>query len=382
MRSRIAGYGIISCYGSGTEPLVEALSTGHSGERRLSQFPLEGSNDYWVNEVDRTGIPTGRAGDVELFARAIEQALDHAGLDTAGEGCALLIGTSGFLFTAEDEYRALYPQDPNHTPRTAGYAGEITGPLTERFGLSGPVINIHTACSSSANALLMAHEMLQRGECARAIVVGAEGLSAIALSGFYSLMLLDADGCQPFDAERDGLQIGEAFAAVVLEPEAGQEAASGNAWVCGGDNLCDTHHITSASPDGSSMRKVIEGALANAGTQPADIAFIKAHGTGSLDNDAGEATAMKAVFGDALPPFTVIKRYLGHTLGACGVVETVALSACIRAGFVPATAGFRQVDDEIGIAPLTENATAQPGRYLSNFFGFGGNYAALVTEHD
>ena len=150
----------------------------------------------------------------------------------------------------------------------------------------------------------------------------------------------------------------------------------------GGANLCDTHHMTSATPDGSAMRSVMEMALADAGLQPADVAVIKAHGTGSLDNDTAEAAAMRTLFGDDLPPFTGIKRYLGHTLGACGAVELAAFLGCLRAGFVPPTAGFAQPDSALRITPLTGFRSAPNGVAMLNFFGFGGNYASLLIAHD
>lgn len=149
----------------------------------------------------------------------------------------------------------------------------------------------------------------------------------------------------------------------------------------GGANLCDIHHVTSAAPDGGAMRAVMEMALADAGLAPADVVLIKAHGTGSPDNDAAEAAAMHALFGDELPPFTGLKRYLGHTLGACGAVELAALLGCLRAGFVPPTAGFAAPDPELRIAPLTESRPAPGGAVMLNFFGFGGNYASLVIAH-
>jgi 3-oxoacyl-(acyl-carrier-protein) synthase len=139
--------------------------------------------------------------------------------------------------------------------------------------------------------------------------------------------------------------------------------------------------MTSASPDGSAMRSVMEMALADAGLQPGDVAIIKAHGTGSLDNDTAESAAMRALFGATLPPFTGIKRYLGHTLGACGAVELAAFLGCLRAGFVPATAGFTQLDPELRVTPLTESRPAPAGAAMLNFFGFGGNYASLLIAH-
>jgi 3-oxoacyl-(acyl-carrier-protein) synthase len=140
--------------------------------------------------------------------------------------------------------------------------------------------------------------------------------------------------------------------------------------------------MTSATPDGSAMRSVMEMALADAGLQPADVTLIKAHGTGSLDNDIAEAAAMRALFGEQLPPFTGIKRYIGHTLGACGAVEIATFLGCLRAGFVPPTAGFTHPDPALHIAPLTGFLPAPKGPVMFNFFGFGGNYASLILNHD
>ena len=188
------------------------------------------------------------------------------------------------------------------------------------------------------------------------------------------------------------MQIGEAVGAVLLEADdaahnddlllGGRSRHPGSrdtgASLLGGANLCDIHHTTSASPDGSAMRHVMEMALTDAGLRPADVSLIKAHGTGSLDNDTAEAAAMRTLFGTDVPPFTSIKRYLGHTLGACGAVELAALLGCLRAGFVPPTAGFSHPDAALNITPLTEARPAPVGPVMLNFFGFGGNYASLL----
>lgn len=89
---------------------------------------------------------------------------------------------------------------------------------------------------------------------------------------------------------------------------------------------------------------------------------------------------MRKVFA-RLPPFTALKRYLGHTLAACGAIETIALLAALQTGKIPSTAGFETVDPEIGISPLRQSLPAIPGNYLFNYFGFGGNCASLVIAH-
>jgi len=380
-RVRLAGRGIISCYGEGLAPLVDAIKLGHSSPKPLSRFSLPSNESVFVNEINRDQYAPGRAGEIEIIRLVIRQAIEQAGLAAPLPRTALITGSSGFLFVSEAEYRFQHSRDPQSARAAMGNSSQVTQPLIEEFGIDGPCFNVHTACSSSANALLLAQEMIGRGEIDRAIVLGIEGLSAIALAGFQSLMLLDAEGCRPFDRERDGLQIGEAYGAIVLESAGDSNSNSAGHYLLGGSNLCDTHHVTSASPDGSQMLRVMQQALRASDITHGNLKGIKAHGTGSIDNDAAEAVALTTLFGTRLPPITAIKRYIGHTLGACAVSELIALSACVENNIFPATAGFNEVDDELGIAPVRMHQKAEPGLYLSNYFGFGGNYAALVTEY-
>jgi 3-oxoacyl-(acyl-carrier-protein) synthase len=376
---RLRGLGLVSSYGLGLARAVAGLRAGRPGVTPLTLFSLPFPDPIQVNQFDHAPFPPGAAGATAVIEAAIREALTAAGRAPATlAGAALVIGTGGYLFAAEDEYRHRYAETGEPSTPALRAPGYIAQQVAADLGLRGPVLTLSTACSSSANALLVAADLVRRGEVARALVLGVEGLSAVALTGFHALMLLDPQGCRPFDAERRGMQLGEAVAAVLLEADDGD--ATGDT-LLGGANLCDIHHVTSAAPDGSAMRAVMEMALADAGLAPDDVALIKAHGTGSADNDAAEAAAMRALWGEALPPFTGLKRYLGHTLGACGAVELVALLGCLREGFVPPTAGFARLDPELRIAPLTEFRPAPTAAVMLNFFGFGGNYASLLVRH-
>jgi 3-oxoacyl-(acyl-carrier-protein) synthase len=377
---RIRGLGLVCSYGIGVERAVQGLRAGKPAITPLTLFSLPFQDQVRVNQFDHAPFPPGEAGAPAILEAAVREALSMAALDTPDlRSAALVVGTGGYLFAAEAEYRRQYAADrpvPMPALRAPGYFAQR---VAQDLGINGPVLTLSTACSSSANALLVAADLIRRHEVRRALVLGVEGLSAVALTGFHSLMLLDPQGCRPFDAQRRGMQLGEAAAAVLLEAE---DRATGNGdYLLGGANLCDIHHVTSATPDGSAMRAVMEMGLADARLQPEEIAVIKAHGTGSLDNDTAEAAAMRTLFGDALPVFTGIKRYLGHTLGACGTVELAAFLGCLRAGFIPPTAGFSAADPELRITPLTDFRPAAKGPVMLNTFGFGGNYASLVIAH-
>jgi 3-oxoacyl-(acyl-carrier-protein) synthase len=377
---RISGLGLLTSYGPGLAPTVEGLRAGRDGITPLTFFTLPFQDQIKVNQFDHAPFPPGSAGMTAAMHVVAGQAISAAQWpqDDRRRDTALLLGTSSFLFAGESDYRLNLAAtgQPIMPPVTS--PARLALDLARQQGFHGPVLTLTTACSSSANALTVAANMLRRGEAQRALVIGVEGLSAGALTGFHSMLLLDREGCRPFDAARRGMQIGEAIGAIALEalPEAGD-----GDYFLGGANLCDTHHMTSASPDGSAMRAVMEQALAQAGLAAPDIAVVKAHGTGSQDNDAAESAAMRALFGERLPPFTSLKRYLGHTLGACGVVELAAFLGCLRAGFVPPTLGCATPDPALKIAPLSAAMPAPCGASMLNYFGFGGNYASLILRH-
>ena len=374
---RIAGMGVVSCHGRGLAPLVEALREGRSGTVLRQVGPIAGQGEFPVNAIPGELAGAGSAGLVGLLAAVIEDALVDAGRDPRDPlgDCGLLVGCANANYLAEAEWRRVRAANEAAAPPDSH---ALLCQLAKRYGVQGPVTTLHTACSSSAVALLLARERILRGEAKRMLVLGTEGLSSITLRGFLSLLLLDPEGCRPFDAERRGLQLGEGFAALLLERDDGSSDSNS---LVGGANLCDTHHLTSASPDGSGMHAVVQAALEDAGLDASEIVAVKAHGTGSPDNDAAEAAAMKRAFGKDPPPLTALKRSLGHTLGACGALETVALTACLRSGFVPSASGFEHVDDELGLVPLTSATPATQGAFLLDFFGFGGNYAALIVRH-
>lgn len=377
---RISGLGLLTSYGPGLAPTVAGLKDGRAGITPLTAFSLPFQEQIKVNQFDRAPFPPGAACFTAAMQTVAEQALQAAGWMRAADwkDTAVILGTSSFFFAGESDYRLNLAATGQPVMPPVTLPARLALELAQRFGFQGPVFTLTTACSSSANALTVAAALLQRGEARRALILGVEGLSAGALTGFHSMLLLDPEGCRPFDTARRGMQIGEAVGAAVLEAQ--PEATDGD-YFLGGANLCDTHHMTSASPDGRAMREVMEQALANAGLKMDDVAVIKAHGTGSTDNDAAESAAMRSLFGESLPPVTGLKRCLGHTLGACGVVELAAFLGCLRAGFVPPTLGCTHPDPALKLAPLDAAIPAPRGASMLNTFGFGGNYASLLIRH-
>jgi 3-oxoacyl-[acyl-carrier-protein] synthase-1 len=248
--------------------------------------------------------------------------------------------------------------------------------LQKEFGLSTLAFTYNTACTSSANAVMDAASMLEGGLIDYALVVGMELFAPVTFEGFASMQLLSQDAIRPFDRGRSGIVLGEAVSAVLLS----RSDIVDSPWhYLGGMSSCETHSVTGANPDGMGIGEVIATALENASVQKEEIAAVKAHGTASALNDMAETNGMKRVF-EVLPPFFSLKPYIGHTLGGCGSAELLLMTESVDAGFVPPCANFREADEELDAIPLRESLAVKEGKFLLNYFGFGGNNTSFVIE--
>lgn len=382
MYIEIKGIGAVSSYGAGMDALVSGIFARRTSASEYTVFSLPYSGEFKVNQFPQALFQSCDDVIDTVANLALKEAINKSGItQTDIRDCGLIVGTSGFLFESERAYlREKAAGEAAPTPVSGRGTGKAASRIARGLGLNGPVITVTTACTSSANAMLVAQRLLRRKQSKRVIVMGIEALSAFTLNGFYSLMLLSPDGTRPFDASRAGLQLGSACAVVILE-SCDSHPARHTDLLLGGANLCDTHNVISNNLDGKAAAAVMAAAIKDAGITPSDITAIKAHGTGSIDNDFTEAAAMKALFGSALPPFTGLKGYVGHTLGACGALELVALLGALSKGFIPATLGFESVDPAFGLTPIIEPMQAMSGNYTLNFLGFGGNNTSLVIRH-
>jgi 3-oxoacyl-[acyl-carrier-protein] synthase II len=199
--------------------------------------------------------------------------------------------------------------------------------------------------------------------------------------GFSSLRLLSSSPCRPFDKDRDGLNLGEAGAFLVLEraADALQRRADVQAWFAGGAISCDAHHMTAPSPTGEAVVGAMSEALANAGLTADQIAYVNAHGTSTPANDRAEAAALRRVFDQKVPPVSSSKSFLGHTLGAAGAIEAVITVLAVRDGFLPPTLSTKNPDADVTFDLVLERARdADVPFALSSSFAFGGNNSILV----
>ncbi|MFT4023879.1 MAG: beta-ketoacyl-[acyl-carrier-protein] synthase family protein [Flavihumibacter sp.] len=255
--------------------------------------------------------------------------------------------------------------------------------LARHFGLRQQVATVSTACSSSANAMGYGARLLQAGVVDRVICGGVDTLTRFTLNGFNSLRNTDAALCKPFDEHRNGLNLGEGAAYLVLESDKSL-AVTGRkplGLLSGYFNYNEAFHPTAPSPDGNGAYEAMAGALRQAALAPREISYINAHGTATFNNDIAEAKAMIRLFGEAMPPFSSTKSYTGHTLAAAGAMEAVFSLLSILHGEIYPSLRF---DTPMSDAPLIPLRTLQEGlsvdHVLSSSFGFGGNNASLILS--
>jgi 3-oxoacyl-[acyl-carrier-protein] synthase-1/3-oxoacyl-[acyl-carrier-protein] synthase II len=315
---------------------------------------------------------------------AAREAIDSAQIDlqNCGERAGVVLGGSvGGSFDSERFLTALIKRGQTRALPTRFYECSSTVELiADDFGLFGPSMAISTACSSGALAIATAAEMILAGEADLMLAGGSDSLSRMTWGGFHSLLLVDAAGCRPFDAHRAGMSLGEGAAVLVIEAEesARKRGAQVLARLSGWGASCDAHHSTAPHPEGAGALSAMQSAICRAGLDASAIGYVNAHGTGTRDNDLAESKALKALFGNRVPPVSSTKRFFGHALAASGAIEAVVCVQALRRQQLPPNPGFSTVDPAIGLEPITAMRSATLTHVMSNSFGFGGNNAVLI----
>ena len=380
----IAGMGIISPLGSGLVATEAALRAGCGGIGCLTLFTLPKADRLPVGEA----VGLRPALGVATLPRCHRLALTAAKQAVAGSGFvpdAVIVGcTTGGILTSEDKLwhdDFFTREDIEITEKYKEkycYHGLTTVAETVAEGVVclGPALAVSTACASGGSAIALALALLRSGRVETVLAGSADSLSRLTYFGFHSLQLVDADGCKPLDANRRGINVSEGAGFLLLTTKKPKKVFG----IADGAGLsCDAYHVSAPHPDGEGARAAMAGALADAGIAAEAIDYINLHGTGTPDNDAAEAKAIRAVFATP-PPLSSIKGATGHSLAAAGGIEAVVAALAGRGGFIPGTTGCREVDPQLGIWPVLEPQPGTVRRVLSNSFGFGGNNAALVIS--
>jgi 3-oxoacyl-(acyl-carrier-protein) synthase len=379
-RIYIRGKAVHCALGVHMDEIVDCL---HKQRVCVSDMPLsiinmDYSRPYFRLCEKNGGTPAhGESRFYEILYRVVDRAIADAGLTRdERERTAVFFGS-----TSNDVplYEPRYGNDRYVLSRSSSGYGDVANSIAVHFETKAACYTFATACTSSANGVLFASNMIAQGFIERALVVGYDLFSNIGFCGFEAMKLITAPPYRPFDKNRQGVIMGEGCGALVLDAK---RASDSDVYCLGGANACDTYSVTTHDPCGEAIAAVIRQALTRAGIESGDIDAVKAHATGSYHNDLTEANGLKQVFGSRIPPVTGLKPFVGHTVGACGVIELILFSEAIKQGFVPAMLGFETLDEELAIAPLTQPMPIATGNFLLNYFGFGGNCVSLVISNE
>jgi len=404
----VTGMGALSALGNDVASTWGGLVAGRSGIRTIARFDpsrLDSRIAGEVQDFDPSAVLDRK--DMRRTDRYIQfglvvarQALDQAGLPgrmegTLAERTGVIVGSGlGGVATLFDNVLVMAERGPDRISPffiPMGIANVAAGQIAIQFGPLGPNWATVSACATGAHAIGEAWETIRRGDADVMLAGGVEaGIHEAVVGGFASMKALstrnDDPGraSRPFDEDRDGFVIGEGAGVIVLEAleHARARGAEPLAEVIGYGATADASHITLPAPGGIGAVRAARRAIEKAGLQASDVDHVNAHATSTPEGDKAELQAIRTIFGDHAPRVAVTanKSMLGHTLGAAGALESIAVIQALRTGTVPPTINLDRPDAAGEGLDLTPNRpTRRELRIgLNNSFGFGGQNAALV----
>lgn len=387
----VVGIGAISAIGNSIAETLKSFETQQSGIGKLNLF--ESIHDLPVGEVRLSNATLHSQLDIRknfnrttlLGIYAARQAVKEADLKRKWRVGVASGTTVGGMDRSEKFFKQPDWQSSAATRALIDHeCGSITERIAEDIQATENLVTINTACSSSVNAIMYAGRLIRAGKLDAAVAGGTDSLTSFTLNGFNSLMILDQSPCRPFDANRNGLNLGEGagFLMLVSENVLNREGLNPYCEISGYANTNDAHHQTASSPEGRGSFLAMQAALTMAGLKAEDIHYLNLHGTGTKNNDSSEGTAVQRIFGDTVPCASSTKAFTGHTLGASGGIEAVFSAMAIRYGCVYPNLRFTERMPEVNFDPQTEFKKEQPIRnVMSNSFGFGGNCSSIIFSN-
>ncbi|MDR0844065.1 MAG: beta-ketoacyl synthase [Tannerella sp.] len=300
---------------------------------------------------------------------SVSEALKETAIDASSKRTLFILSsTKGNVFLLDSTQRDGYEPEQLFLWRSAeliaGYFGNKNTPLV-----------VSNACISGASALITAQRALLSKRYDHVIVTGADMLSRFVVSGFQSFKALSQEVCKPFDAERNGLNIGESASTMILADTPGDKIQSGQIVLSAGAVRNDANHISGPSRTGEGSFLALKHVLSGTGTD--EIAFVNAHGTATPYNDEMESVAItRASLQDV--PITCQKGYFGHTLGSAGILESIISTRALRNGIILKTYGFNTLGVTNPLHVTQQVQTTSRNRCINMLSGFGGCNAALL----
>lgn len=405
MRVVITGMGIVSPIGTGIDRFWNAAVNGVNGISNIQCFDASGQHSRIAGQVagfDPAAFLSAKQVDqtdrfTQLALRAANLALEDAGGLEGYEPRRLAVslgsGMGGFSTFESSAARKLQNKSvpPFTVPRIM--ANSAAAWIATQYGLKGVNLTCSTACSSGANAIGMALDLLRAGKADAVIAGGAEAcVLPLTMSGFEALHALStgfnnepARASRPFAKGRDGFVMGEGAGILILEKEeeAQRRGAKIYARLAGYGCTCDATHIVAPGMDGQVA--AMQAAIQDGGMTPDQVDYINAHATSTPLGDIVETRAIKQLFGERAAEIAIsaTKSMIGHSIGASAAIGSIATILALHTGTIHPTINLIEADPECDLDYTPNNAVqrkVQTG--LCNAFGFGGNNASIVfTTH-
>lgn len=399
-RVAVTGIGLLTALGTSREAVWEGLVAGRCGVGDVTLFDATEYRSQKAAEIppyprdpafsDRAWRRLSRSDQISVIAS--REALKDAGLlnteiARSRMGVVLGSGTADMMrneeWFADARRRGIRRAPPSkifaHFPNTP--SDVVAG----CFGFEGLKSSVLSACSSGTVAIGYAADAIRWGQLDLALAGATDVLCRLTFSGFNALRLVDKEPCRPFCRTRQGLNLGEGGAVLMLEEmtSARRRGASIYAEIAGYGVTCEAFHPTAPEPEGRAVATLIENALRSARIATADVNHVNAHGTATTQNDQAESRGMRLVFGPQIGrlPVTSIKSMIGHCLSAAGSVEAAVLALTVARGVIPPTINFREADPECDVDVVKGDARSLPVSCgISTSLAFGGNDAAIVMR--
>ena len=405
----VTGMGVISPVGLNAPAAWQNVVAGQSGIRPITLFPTDGfrvkiAGEAWgFIATDFMSAKEARRADrnVQFALAAAKEALAQARLprplsDADANETGVLIGSGAAgIWTYTTQQAVLDAHGPQRLsplliPMIVVDSASVQ--VSILAGARGPNFGLASACSTGADAIGEAFEIIRRGDAQVMITGGTEAaVTRLGIAGFDQLGALSrrndapAQACRPFDAARDGFVLGEGAGVLILESLAHAlgRGAEPLAEVLAYAATSDAAHLTNPDETAAQAARAITLALRKAGVTPDEVDYVNAHGTGTPLGDVFEVRAMKRAFGQAAyrVPISSTKSVTGHLLGAAGAVEAVWCVMALREGLLPPTTNYSAPDPQCDLDFVPNTARPAALRVaLSNAFGFGGHNTILLLR--
>lgn len=372
----ITGDHLLTSLGSTTEDTLRAILSGQSGLRPSAGW-LPEEEEVVVSAVAdalwKTEGEDGRLKNQESGLTRLEQMILFSVAKAAG-GRALDDSRTLFLLSTTKGNISLLDGAHGTGPEVnqALYLWHTARKIARWFGNGNQPEVVSHACISGVAACLVAKRWIESEAYDRVVVIGAEEISRFIVSGFHSFHALSLTACRPFDAARDGLNLGEAVGTLILEKTSLPD--ENTITIAGGAITNDANHISGPSRTGEGLFRAVQQVLPE--EERSGLAFINAHGTATRFNDEMESIAFARAGLQAVPIFS-LKGYIGHTLGASGVVETILSARMLRGGMLPVSLGYTDCGVSRPLSVVTAPTPLTGRECLKTASGFGGCNAVI-----